>query len=104
MLFRAFYMLAHERYERDRASYHVSARADRAPAPAAVADADLAALLDDFDAREMLHVTFGSALAAYGGRLLAFLRAHPDAYDANVERHFIRHLSAFVGAPPRARE
>jgi tagaturonate epimerase len=97
-------VLAHERYEQDRASYHVSAVATRAPSPAAVADRDLASLLDNFDAREMLHVTFGSALAAHGPRLQALLRANPDAYDANVERHFIRHLSAF-GAPeagPRA--
>ncbi|HEV2359488.1 MAG TPA: tagaturonate epimerase family protein [bacterium] len=97
-LFRAIYALAHERYEHDRASYHVSARPERAPAPRAVADADLASLLDDFDAREMLHVTFGSALAAYGERLRAVLRANPEAYDATVERHFIRHLSAFAGA------
>lgn len=97
-LFRAIYALAHERYEQDRASYHVSAVPGRAPAPRAVADADLASLLDNFDAREMLHVTFGSALAVYGERLHALLRANPEAYAANLERHFIRHLSAF-GAP-----
>lgn len=96
-LFRAIYNLAFERYERDRASYHVSAVPERAPAPSAVADADLASLLDDFDARQMLHVTFGSALATYGGGLLAQLRVHPDAYDVNLERHFVRHLSAFAG-------
>jgi tagaturonate epimerase len=96
-LFRTIYALAHERYAHDRASYHVSARADRAPAPGAVAEVDLASLLDNFDAREMLHVTFGSALAAHGGELLRLLRANPEAYDANVERHFIRHLRAFAG-------
>ena len=104
-LFRRIYVLAHERYGEDRASYHVSAVAERAPAPGTVADRDLASLLDNFDAREMLHVTFGSALAAYGPRLQAMLRANPDAYDANVERHFIRHLSAFgvpEGGPARA--
>jgi tagaturonate epimerase len=97
-LFRAVYRLAHERYEHDRASYHVSAVAAHAPAPESVGDAELASLLDQFDAREMLHVTFGSALAEYGDRLQAALRAHPDAYDANLERHFVRHLAAF-GAP-----
>jgi tagaturonate epimerase len=99
-LFRAIYTLAHERYEHDRASYHVSAVAARAPQPEAVADADLASLLDQFDAREMLHVTFGSALAGYGERLCSLLGAHPDDYDANLERHFIRHLAAF--GPPVA--
>lgn len=94
-LFRDIYILAHERYAEDRASYHVSALAQRTPAPGKVADRDLASLLDNFDAREMLHVTFGSALAAYGSRLQGALRANPEAYDGNVERHFIRHLSAF---------
>jgi tagaturonate epimerase len=102
-LFRAIYALAHERYETDRASYHVSARLARAPAPDAVTDADLASLLDQFDAREILHVTFGSALARYGERLRALLRTHPDAYDAGVERHFVRHLAAFTPGTPGAR-
>ena len=92
-LFRAIYALARERYEQDRASYHVSARLERTPAPDAVPDGALAGLLDSFDAREVLHVTFGSALARYGARLQAVLRAHPEAYDATVERHFVRHLS-----------
>jgi tagaturonate epimerase len=99
-LFRAIYTLAHERYEHDRASYHVSASAQRAPAPDALSDADLAALLDQFDAREMLHVTFGSALAEYRKRLHVLLRAHPDAYATNLERHFIRHLTAFGRRAP----
>jgi len=46
-----------ERYAEDRATYHVSAD------PQKVASGlNLAALLDDFHAREILHVTFGSAL------------------------------------------
>ena len=103
-LFRAVYALARERYEEDRASYHVSARLERAPMPDTVAHADLPSLLDQFDAREILHVTFGSALARYGDRLRALLRAHPDAYDARVERHFVRHLGAFTPQAPGARQ
>ncbi|HKV46265.1 MAG TPA: tagaturonate epimerase family protein [bacterium] len=102
-LFRAIYGLAHERYEQDRASYHVSARRERAAAPDAVPDAELASLLDTFDARQMLHVTFGSALARYGDRVRALLRAHPEAYDANLERHFIRHLSPLAAPTPGVR-
>jgi hypothetical protein len=103
-LFRDIYRLAHGRYAEDRASYHVSAEPARAPSPQALADGDLAALLDQFDAREMLHVTFGSALAVYGPRLVALLRARPEAYAGNLERHFIRHLTAFgvPGAEGRA--
>ncbi len=94
-LFRAMYALARDRYEEDRASYHVSASLGRAPLPDAVRDTELVSLLDAFDARQVLHVTFGSVLARYGDRLRVFLRAHSEVYEANLERHFIRHLAPF---------
>ena len=104
LFFRDLYTFARERYERDRASYHVSARLDRAPEPSAVPDADLIGLLDDFNARQVLHVTFGSVLSEKGGtgaprlgaRLLALIARHPEAYAANLERHFARHLAPFA--------
>ena len=64
-LFREIYGLAFERYDEDRRTYHVSAQPTRAPQPDSLADEQLPAVLDQFDAREMLHVTFGSALARY---------------------------------------
>lgn len=95
-LFRSIYALAFERYEEDRRTYHVSARPTRAPRPDGLADADLPAVPDQFDAREMLHVTFGSALARYGGAIKATLRAHEEAHYAALEAHFDRHLAAFA--------
>ncbi|MFH0871471.1 MAG: tagaturonate epimerase family protein [bacterium] len=102
--FREIYVFARERYETDRASYHVSGRLERAPSPHEVADADLPALLNQFDAREILHVTFGSVLTArtedgrwrFYDRLMGLLRANPEAYAANLEAHFLRHLRPFV--------
>jgi hypothetical protein len=104
--FRSIYVFARERWETDRASYHVSAELARAPLPEKVADADLPALLDQFDAREILHVTFGSVLTAqsadgswrFHDRLMTLLRDNPEAYAANLERHFLRHLKPFAGA------
>jgi hypothetical protein len=101
---REIYIFARERYETDRATYHVSAELARAPLPQDVADADLPALLNQFDAREILHVTFGSVLTTrdadgrlrFHGRLMALLRANPEVYAANLERHFLRHLKPFV--------
>ena len=29
--------------------------------------------------------------------LFSLLRANPEAYAANLERHFVRHLKPFVG-------
>jgi hypothetical protein len=103
--FRELYAFARERYEADRASYHVSARLDRAPEPAAIADPDLAGLVDEFHAREILHVTFGSVLTGldgdganrFGARLLALVAQHAEAYATNLERHFARHLAPFAG-------
>ena len=104
--FRSIYVFARERWETDRASYHVSADLARAPLPQDIQDAGLPALLDQFDAREILHVTFGSVLTARGAdgrfrfydRLMELLRANPEAYAANLERHFLRHLKPFAAA------
>ncbi|MGC8779948.1 MAG: tagaturonate epimerase family protein, partial [Anaerolineae bacterium] len=102
--FREIYAFARERYETDRASYHVSAQLGRAPRPEDVAQADLPQLLDQFDAREVLHVTFGSVLRwqnpdgrlRFYDRFMALLRANAEAYAANVKAHFIRHLTPFA--------
>jgi hypothetical protein len=103
-LFRRIYAFARERYETDRKTYHLSAELARAPAPDALTDADLPVLLDHFDAREILHVTFGSVLTAkkpdgtflFRDDVIALLHAHPDAYAANLEKHFIKHLKPFA--------
>ncbi len=101
-LFREIYAFARECYEHDRASYHVSAELKHAPLPVSVTD--WPGLLEQLDAREILHVTFGSVLtekAADGQkrfyeRLISALRANPESYAANLERHFIRHLQPFI--------
>jgi hypothetical protein len=103
-LFREIYVFARDRYEDDRASYHVSAQLARAPLPQDVRDAELQKLLDQFDAREILHVTFGSVLTEHTAdgrwhfyeRCMGLLRANPEAYAANLEAHFLRHLKPFV--------
>lgn len=102
--FREIYSFARERYETDKVSYHVSADLERAPLPDEVTD--WPALLDQFDAREILHVTFGSVLTdkTAGGALrfydhfIDILKANPGAYAANLEKHFARHLQPFLGA------
>ena len=95
-LFREILELARDRYETDRATYHVSARLGKVPAEERLADDDLAGLLDDFDAREVLHVTFGSVLDAYGNRLRETLRRNHEAYGEGLAAHFERHLQPFV--------
>jgi hypothetical protein len=104
-LFRSIYVFARQQYEEDRASYHVSAAVADAPDPAGIADSGLPALLENFHARQILHVTFGSVLtarAADGHRVFAddlrsVLLANPEVYEDCLERHFVRHLRPFAG-------
>jgi hypothetical protein len=96
--FREILALARERYGEDRATYHVSADAARLPASHELPNDQLAGILDLFDGREVLHVTFGSALDRFGERLVAVLDAHEDAHYAALETHFRRHLAPFVAS------
>jgi hypothetical protein len=86
-----------ERYPTDRASYHVSAEIARMPDAAALSDAELPDVLEDFHTREVLHVTYGSVLneARFRVRFFESLRRHEEEYTRIVEAHFDRHLSRF---------
>jgi len=103
-LFREILACAIERYPQDRATYHVSARLANVPRPDALADADLPGLLDQFDAREVLHVTFGSALDVFGDRLLATLQENEEIHYALLDAHFQRHLSPLLASPGMEKE
>ncbi|MGE0132091.1 MAG: tagaturonate epimerase family protein [Blastocatellales bacterium] len=96
-LFRDIAAFARERYPIDRASYHVSAEAGRMPDAAGLRDDELMSLLDDFHAREILHVTFGSALhhPDFRGPFFAALRGDEEVYYAMLETHFGKHFAPF---------
>jgi tagaturonate epimerase len=96
-LFRDIATLARERYAEDRASYHVSAEVAKMPVAETMTDAALPGLLEDFHAREILHVTFGSVIqdGHLKARLLGCLREHEEAYSVQIEAHFLRHFAPF---------
>jgi hypothetical protein len=100
-LFLELLSFALTRYETDRASYHVSARAADLPAPGALAPGERERRFLDEDAgRQVLHVTFGSVLTArdergetrFRNRLLEVLRGAPDLYAEVLQAHLGRHL------------
>jgi hypothetical protein len=95
-LFREILTLARERYATDRATYHFSAQLTKVPTPEGLSDADLLGLLEQFDARQVLHMTFGSALGRFGDQLLTALREHEEVYYGMLESHFQRHLEPFI--------
>ncbi|MFO7697902.1 MAG: tagaturonate epimerase family protein [Anaerolineae bacterium] len=90
-------------YEYERRSYHVSAELARVPDPVALPDEELPALLDAFDARQVLHVTFGVVLSCTGSegetvyrdRFYALLEQHEEAHYAALETHLTRHVMPF---------
>lgn len=100
--FREIYTFARSRYDIDRATYHLSAEVSRAPQPETVSD--LPGLLHQFDAREILHATYGSVLThrnpdgsyRFKERLLGLIKAHPETYAENLKQHFMRHLQLFI--------
>ena len=100
-LLKEIYTFALEHYEVDKLSYHTSAQIIRAPKPDEIHD--WTGLLDQFDAREILHVTFGSVLTdktddgklRFFDAIMSVLKVNREAYFANLENHFIRHLQPF---------
>ncbi len=90
--FREILTLARERFPQDRASYHISAALEKVPTPDALNDAALPGLLDQFDARQMLHVTFGSVLTSLGDTLKTSIMLHEEAYYNDLVGHFTKHL------------
>jgi len=105
-LFREILAFAKERYPEDRATYHVSAEAERVPDPNDLKDADLPGLFepDRIDAREVMHVTFGSVLTTKkpdGGwlfydRFMAALRGDEEKYYGVLESHLGKHVAPFA--------
>ncbi|KKM83084.1 hypothetical protein LCGC14_1313010 [marine sediment metagenome] len=100
-LFREILNFARERYDEDKASYHVSADIAKVPPAETLADDQLAPIVDQFDTREALHVTFGSVLTAddgerFGQRILAALNQDEETHYTVLAKHIGRHLAPFV--------
>lgn len=89
---------AREHFEHDRKSYFLDAVLEKVPAGASLADEELPNLLEQFDARQVLHVAFGTLLTGYGPQIRAVLAADEAGYRDGLERHFVRHLAPFVRA------
>ena len=72
--------------------------------PDDIPDSAVLSLLDQFDARQILHVTFGSVLTAqdpsgrrrFYDRMMEVLHTYPEAYATNLKSHFLCHLRPFV--------
>lgn len=92
-LFREVVFYAIDHYLTDRASYHVSAELSKVSTH--MADEEWPSLLDQFDARQVLHVTFGSLLDQFHDPLYAVLDAHAETYQDVLKAHFNKHINPF---------
>jgi len=112
-LFRRVIEFSRECYERDRATYHVSARIENVPSSADVTDPIelekqyLERWQDvppgaGFTApgRQILHTTYGSILSEprLGREFKDALASHPDTYREILTTHFKKHLFALRGS------
>jgi len=108
-LFRRIVEFARQRYDVDKATYHVHATVAGTPAPSDLPD-DTAIEREYLEiwsevpegkgftksGRQILHCTFGSVLTdpTLGGELRSVLESHPDTYAEVLSDHFARHLRA----------
>jgi hypothetical protein len=110
-LFRRIIDFARDRYETDKATYHVSATLQMLPPATEVSDTHRLEQLylecwDDVllgqgftePGRQVLHCTFGSVLTdpELGSLVRSVLLAHPDTYKEVLADHFSRHLEALA--------
>lgn len=94
-LFRRLLDFSRAHYEEDRRTYHVSGHVENVPPTDKLTDAQLPDLLNQFDARQVLHVTFGSVLDDFGEELNRALHGSEKTYHAALKTHFDKHLAAF---------
>ncbi len=102
-LFREILDFSRDHFEKEKATYHISARLDRVPQANLIEDEALPQLLDLDDPRQVLHVTFGKVLTSKDGqgrylfrkRLMDCLRENEETHYGYLIRHFRRHLDPF---------
>jgi len=58
-------------------------------------DNSITYLLEQFDARQVLHVTYGSVLDEFYTELMKILLIKQDLYDQFLKAHFKKHLDPF---------
>ncbi len=82
--------------------YHITADISKIGDVDKIADADLPALMEMAEARQLLHITYGPILRDQELRPLFFAAMHKfeDEYSATVQKHFEKHLS-LLGVPAK---
>lgn len=100
VLYRDIHRYALERFEIDRASYHVTTDLNRIPNVDKMNDIDLVKLFDIPDARQLIHITYGSVLTAkesgnylFRDRIFKVLFDNEKLHYEFVKNHMEKHLN-----------
>lgn len=96
-LYRRMHKFALENIDEAKKYYHISAEAGRIPDIDKMSDAELPSLMDQNDARQYLHITYGLILNAGAGEefkkeLYETLNKYEEDYYAALIHHIGRHL------------
>ncbi len=101
-LFREIMAFSLKRFNEDKKTYHISADLEQIEDPDKVKEEDLPNYLNDNNARQVLHVAYGSVLSGdlpeakgYKKRLMKALEENEDLHYKNLEIHFDKHLRPF---------
>ncbi len=102
--FRSIVQFARERFETDRATYHISTRLDLVPEASDLKDGELEkAYLDKDHGRQILHVTFGSVLTEKTGkryrfreRIRTILRQNRELHEDVLRGHLGKHIQMLL--------
>jgi len=101
-LYREIHEFALQRFETDRASYHVTTKLDMIPNVNKIADDHLEFLFDSIDARQLIHITYGSVLThrdssgslVFYDRIMETLDEYEEEHYSELEAHFKRHMES----------
>jgi hypothetical protein len=93
-LYRSMHEFAVGTLEDMKRLYHITPDLEAISALQDTTDADLPRFMDDANARQLLHVAYGTLLnhESLGGRIRGCLREHEERYLELVEVHIRRHL------------
>lgn len=102
-LYRDVHAFALESFPEATTYYHVTTNLGNIPALDTLSDAELPALFENNDARQLIHITYGLILGRddLKQRLYTLWKQEAEAYAQALDKHISKHMDA-LGVPKKA--
>jgi len=93
-LFKEIYLIAYNKFDEHKASYHISSKRSTMPEPEELGALMLPGLLDRDDTRQLLHIAYGSILSesALKSAFAKTLMENEELHYRTVARHIEKHI------------